>query len=149
SRTSLSSSIPTARAGPLPPLPHLARERPLPGDCAMSERDFSRAQARDDDERWQRCPDDDEFGPDDDYHEEGADWRRSRGIFVLAPIGGEAGRVIAELQRRYDPKLAASHAPHVTVVGSSGVGPIQAGTDVAELRARLEPIARATPPITV
>lgn len=120
----------------------------------MSERDFSRPLARDDDERWQRCPDDDEFGPDDfgpdeDNHEEGRDWRRPRGIFVLAPIGGEAGRIIAELQRRYDPKLAASHAPHVTIVGSSGVGPIQPGTDVATLRERLEPILRDTPPITV
>ena len=93
--------------------------------------------------------DEDEFGYEDDIPESGPDWRRPQGIFVLAPLGGEAGAQIAELQRRYDPKLAALSAPHVTLVGSSGVGPVVAGTSEAELRAALEPVARATPPLVL
>ena len=93
--------------------------------------------------------DEDEFGHDDDIPESGRDWRRPQGIFVLAPLGGEAGERIAELQRRYDPKLAALSAPHLTLVGSSGVGPVRPGTSPAELRAALEPIARDTPPLVL
>lgn len=100
---------------------------------------------------WSRCPDDDEYAderPHDDIPE-GAerDWRRPKGIFVLAPIGGAAGERILALQRRYDPKLAAMGLPHVTLAGSSGVGPVLPGTTEAELRERLEPITRTTPPI--
>ena len=93
--------------------------------------------------------DEDEFGYDEDIPESGRDWRRPQGIFVIAPLGGEAGARIAELQRRYDPKLAALSAPHLTVVGSSGVGPVQPGTTEAELRAALAPIARETPPLAL
>jgi len=89
----------------------------------------------------------DEFEYEEDIPESGRDWRRPQGIFVLAPIGDEAGARILELQRRYDPKLAAMGAPHVTLVGSSGVGPVVAGTTEAELRQALEPIARTTPPV--
>ena len=102
-----------------------------------------------DDDLWDHCPDDDEFGFEDDIPDGGRDWRRPKGIFVLAPVGGEAGERIAEIQRRFDPKLSASQVPHVTLAGSSGVGPIQAGTSVERLREALEPIARATPPLTV
>ena len=90
---------------------------------------------------------DDEWAWEEDLPESGRDWRRPQGIFVLAPISGPAGERIAALQRRYDPKLAALNAPHVTLVGSSGVGPVVAGTTEATLRAALEPIARATPPV--
>ncbi len=90
---------------------------------------------------------DDEWAWEEDLPESGRDWRRPQGIFVLAPISGPAGERIAALQRRYDPKLAAMNAPHVTLVGSSGVGPVVAGTTEATLRAALEPIARATPPV--
>ena len=38
----------------------------------------------------------------DDIPESGRDWRRPRGIFVVAPIGGAAGERIALLQARYD-----------------------------------------------
>jgi hypothetical protein len=89
----------------------------------------------------------DEFAREDDVPEGGRDWRRPQGIFLLAPVGGEAGARIAALQRRYDPKLAAMNAPHVTLVGSSGVGPVVAGTTEAALRRALEPITRATPPV--
>ena len=47
-------------------------------------------------------------------------------------MDGAAGERILALQRRYDPKLAAMGLPHVTLAGSSGVGPVLAGTKVAE-----------------
>lgn len=99
------------------------------------------------DDEWDQCPDDEEYGHEEDIPEGDADWRRPKGIFVLAPIGGEAGTRIAELQRHYDPKLAAMNAPHITLAGSSGLGPVAAGTSEAMLREALEPVARAMPPL--
>ena len=76
--------------------------------------------------------------------------RAKSGIFVFAPIGGEVGHRIAELQRRYDPRLGAlEQAPHVTLVGSSGMGPIAPDTTADELLERLGPIAADTPPLTL
>ena len=71
------------------------------------------------------------------------------GIFVLAELGGPAGERIAEINRRFDPRLAALRPPHVTIAGSSGAGPLPAGTPVEQIRAALEPIARATPPLVL
>jgi len=67
------------------------------------------------------------------------------GIYILAELPGPAGDHIAEIQRKYDPKLAAASRPHVTLVGSSGLGSITAGTPVERLREALEPITAATP----
>lgn len=76
--------------------------------------------------------------------------RAKSGIFVFAPIGGDVGARIVELQRRYDPRLAAlAQAPHVTLAGSSGMGPIAPDTTREELVERLGPIATTTPPITL
>ena len=75
--------------------------------------------------------------------------RAKSGIFVFAPISGDVGSRIAELQRQYDPRLGAlGQAPHVTLVGSSGMGPIAPDTTREELLERLAPIAADTPPIT-
>lgn len=41
------------------------------------------------------------------------------------------------------------HAPHLTLAGSSGIGPIDASTTVAAVRAALEPVALATPPLSL
>jgi 2'-5' RNA ligase len=72
------------------------------------------------------------------------------GLFVLAELSGEAAELIRAIQREFDPKLAAVPAqPHVTLVGSSGVGPIRAGTTAAELAGALAPIAAATAPFSV
>ncbi len=98
-------------------------------------------------DEWDDSPDSDEYGHEDDIPEGDTDWRRPRGIFILAPVGGEAGEQIATLQRRYDPKFASMSAPHITLAGSSGVGPVAAGTDEQELRRALEPVARLTPPL--
>ena len=81
--------------------------------------------------------------------EEDEEWQRPAGIFVLAPIGGSAVDAISELQRRFDPKLAGGQPPHITLAGSSGVGPIRAGTSVEELRRCLSPVARTTPVLTL
>lgn len=74
-------------------------------------------------------------------------WRKPPGIFIIAEVDGVAGQRIREIQQAYDPKLARSLAPHITIAGSSGVGPIMADTAVAELRHRLEPICQSMEPL--
>ena len=69
------------------------------------------------------------------------------GIFVIAEIHGPAAKRIRQIQKRFDPRLAKEWPPHVTLAGSSGMGPIDAATPVEELKRRLEPVARATPPL--
>jgi 2'-5' RNA ligase len=71
------------------------------------------------------------------------------GIFVLAELAGEAGTKIREIQQRYDPKLARQSPPHVTLVGSSGVGPILPSTPAERIREALAPIAASTPRLTL
>lgn len=71
------------------------------------------------------------------------------GIFVIAPITGAVGDRIAELQRRYDPRLPRLGPPHVTLAGSSGMGPIRTGTTPTALEAALAPIAATTAPLTL
>src|SRR4051794_37522574 len=76
--------------------------------------------------------------------------RAKSGIFVFAPIGGDVGARIAAVARQYDPRLAAlDQAPHVTVAGSAGVGPIAPGTTRAALGATVAPIVRSPPPSTL
>ena len=71
------------------------------------------------------------------------------GIVVIAIVGGEAGERIAALQKRFDPRLAAELPPHVTLAGSSGMGPIDVKTPLEQLRGALGPIAADTPPMTL
>jgi 2'-5' RNA ligase len=71
------------------------------------------------------------------------------GIFIIAPIEGPVGDRIAALQAEHDPRLLRLGPPHVTIVGSSGVGPVAANTTIEELEARLRPIAETTAPITL
>ena len=69
------------------------------------------------------------------------------GIFIIAEIGGEAGRIIREINERYDPRLARYKPPHVTITGSSGVGPIPGETTKSELWDKLAPITSSTQPM--
>lgn len=69
------------------------------------------------------------------------------GIFVIAEIKGPAAKRIRKIQKRFDPRLVTEWPPHVTLSGSSGMGPIEATTSIDELRASLEPIARETAPL--
>ncbi|MGH7668360.1 MAG: 2'-5' RNA ligase family protein [Gemmatimonadaceae bacterium] len=71
------------------------------------------------------------------------------GIIVIAPLEPPLRDWILELQRQFDPKLAAMQPPHLTVTGSSGMGPISTKTTTEELHAVLDPIARTTPPLSL
>ncbi len=73
----------------------------------------------------------------------------ANGVFVIAPLGGTAGARIAAVQRRYDPKLAGESAPHVTLVGSSGVGPIDPGVPRERVREALAPAFAASGPLVL
>ncbi len=68
---------------------------------------------------------------------------------MLAPVGGAVGARIRAVQERFDPKLARESPPHVTLAGSSGVGPIVPETSVDQLRAALAPIAATTAPLAL
>ena len=71
------------------------------------------------------------------------------GIVILSELQGEMRDRILDIQRRFDPRLAAGVPPHLTLTGSSGMGPIPTSTTVDELRAALEPIAVDTAPMTL
>ncbi|NUQ21245.1 MAG: 2'-5' RNA ligase family protein [Gemmatimonadaceae bacterium] len=68
-------------------------------------------------------------------------------IFVLAALTGDVADRLHALQRKYDPKLARAFPPHVTLAGSSGLGPVHAGTPAAEVKAALERVAAASEPL--
>ena len=68
-------------------------------------------------------------------------------IFIIAEIGGAVGKRIHEIQKRFDPKLARSAPPHVTIAGSSGIGPVHAGTSAAKIRTALAAVAAETQPM--
>jgi len=71
------------------------------------------------------------------------------GIIIIAPLESPLRERVLELQQRFDPKLAALQPPHLTITGSSGMGPISTRTTTEELRAALEPIARTTAPMSL
>jgi 2'-5' RNA ligase len=72
-----------------------------------------------------------------------------RGIVLMAELTGSVAARIHEIQKQYDPRMAAELPPHVTLTGSSGMGPIPPETSVEALREALEPITSSTPPIAV
>ena len=71
------------------------------------------------------------------------------GIVLLAELAGPVAERIHAIQKRFDPRMAAELPPHVTLSGSSGMGPMPASTPTETIRAILEPIARETPPLSV
>jgi 2'-5' RNA ligase len=71
------------------------------------------------------------------------------GIVMMAELHGAIADRLREIQRRYDPRMAAELPPHITITGSSGMGPISPETTDAELRAALDPIAASTAPFSV
>lgn len=73
----------------------------------------------------------------------------ANGIFMIAELGGEAGERIREINLKYDPRLARYKAPHVTITGSSGVGPLPASVSATEMSEKLGPIAEATAPLAL
>src|SRR5262249_40209927 len=75
--------------------------------------------------------------------------RMKASIVVVAELTGPVAARIHEIQRRFDPRMAAELPPHVTLIGSSGMGPISVRTDPERLGDALAPVAAATPPITL
>jgi 2'-5' RNA ligase len=76
-------------------------------------------------------------------------WRPGTGIYVVAPLQPSLTTLIGDIQVRFDPKLARLMPPHITIIGSSGAGPLAPATTVEELQMLLEPIADSTPPLTL
>jgi len=76
-------------------------------------------------------------------------WRPGTGIYVIVPLQPSLAAVVGAIQTRFDPKLARLMPPHITIVGSSGAGPIAPTTTHEELMAALAPIAASTPPMTL
>jgi 2'-5' RNA ligase len=77
------------------------------------------------------------------------EWRPQSGIFVLVNLQAALADRIHAIQQRYDPRMARFARPHFTLVGSSGAGPIDAGTSLERLHAALDPIAATTAPFTM
>jgi 2'-5' RNA ligase len=75
--------------------------------------------------------------------------RGRSGIFIIAPITGDVGKRIALVQGEHDPRILKLGQPHITVAGSSGVGPIAPDTTVEELEEKLGPIAATTSPLSL
>jgi 2'-5' RNA ligase len=71
------------------------------------------------------------------------------GIIVMSELRGALADRLRELQARYDPRMAAELPPHITITGSSGMGPIAPETTDEEIRIALEPIAAANAPFLV
>src|ERR1043166_268637 len=71
------------------------------------------------------------------------------GIVTIAELHGPVADRILEIQRRFDPRMAAELPPHITLTGSSGMGPIAFDTPIDALRAALDPVAAATTRFTV
>jgi 2'-5' RNA ligase len=71
------------------------------------------------------------------------------GIIVMSELNGDVAARVLDVQRRFDPRMAAELPPHVTITGSSGVGPISPDTTEDELIAALKPVAAASAPFAV
>ncbi len=67
----------------------------------------------------------------------------------MSELHGDVGARLREIQERYDPRMAAELPPHVTLTGSSGIGPFSPATTDADLRDALAPVAATTAPFTV
>ena len=66
---------------------------------------------------------------------------------MIAPLQATLAAEVLEIQTRFDPKLARLMPPHITLIGSSGAGPIAPTTTVDELRSAIEPVTQSTPPL--
>jgi 2'-5' RNA ligase len=77
------------------------------------------------------------------------EWRPQSGIFILVNLQGDLATRIREIQQRFDPRLARFARPHFTLIGSSGAGPIDAGTSIERLHEVLDPIAASTAPLAL
>lgn len=71
------------------------------------------------------------------------------GIFITTELDGELAQRVHALQEEFDPKMARYLPPHITLIGSSGAGPLLHDLPLEELKARILPVAAATKPFTL
>ncbi|HJU87904.1 MAG TPA: 2'-5' RNA ligase family protein [Gemmatimonadaceae bacterium] len=71
------------------------------------------------------------------------------GIYIVAEMPEPVRTQVLEVQRWADPRLARGTPPHVTLVGSSGAGPIPVSTTLIDVELALAPIVADTAPIVV
>jgi len=71
------------------------------------------------------------------------------GIVIMSEIRGELADLLGEIHAAFDPRMARELPPHITITGSSGMGPIAPSTSDDALSAALAPVASATTPFTV
>jgi 2'-5' RNA ligase len=71
------------------------------------------------------------------------------GIIVMSELSGELAERLRAVQQRFDPRMAGELPPHITIAGSSGMGPIPPETTDEELRDALEPVTRMHEPFSV
>jgi 2'-5' RNA ligase len=71
------------------------------------------------------------------------------GIIVMSELHGAVADQLRDIQQRYDPRMAAELPPHITITGSSGMGPFPPETTDAQLRVALEKVAADTHPFSV
>ena len=71
------------------------------------------------------------------------------GIIVMTELHGALADRLRAIQERVDPRMLRELPPHVTIAGSSGMGPIAPDTTDEEVVAVLDRVARDTPPFDV
>lgn len=71
------------------------------------------------------------------------------GIFITAELPRAVATRIRAVQQRFDPRLARELPPHVTLIGSSGAGPIRPDSTVEQLQASILPLTAACDPIEI
>lgn len=71
------------------------------------------------------------------------------GIIVMSELHGELAARVHQIQQRFDPRMAAELPPHITIAGSSGMGPISPETTDDEVREALARVAAETTPFVV
>lgn len=71
------------------------------------------------------------------------------GIIVMSELRGAVASRLREIQQRFDPRMVAELPPHITIAGSSGMGPITPSTTDAELASAIGAAAKATAPFSV
>ena len=67
----------------------------------------------------------------------------------MSELQGDVAARVLDVQRRFDPRVAAELPPHVTITGSSGMGPIAPETTDERVIEALEPVAAASAPFVV
>ena len=69
------------------------------------------------------------------------------GFFIISELRGTAREIVRAAQQKIDRRLANTSVPHVTITGSSGVGPIPLNVRIEQIEEALVPIAESTAPI--